>query len=364
PELSIFETTHSTAHPTNGMLSSLYRLLILWTLAISNGLRGVIEDVTLCLNNSSFLSQSSFRGRHEKEVAFVKQRPISRRQLGNDDKTVTMTVTFTVFSKVSPTIFPQTTIPPLTSSLNLVPTLLPTLGGPAAPRNPTSAPSIVKSLETPTNTANAATSRPSLPTPSFPMTSSRDLFSSVLQAAAPTATTTPLLQILTSSFSFTNSPSLTVQFPLTTLSAPTASISPNFSTSNVAAFGETLSPSESRKVANLNRLRIPLIILSITCALALVFAALSYIYPKLRNTRAQRFSPKEAILDDYSTTARTFAPLGSGELDYQRSLSRKKNRNAALIERLRGEYNSPVVGRQSFVGKLWLPQTSHNKPFS
>ncbi|PLW17692.1 hypothetical protein PCANC_10864 [Puccinia coronata f. sp. avenae] len=65
-----------------------------------------------------------------------------------------------------------------------------------------------------------------------------------------------------------------------------------------------------------------------------------------------------SIFEDYSASARTFEPNPTGALNYQRSLSRKRNRRAHLVDAPGLPTKIPRPKTRSLDAGLWLPQTS------
>ncbi|PLW16349.1 hypothetical protein PCANC_06100 [Puccinia coronata f. sp. avenae] len=107
-----------------------------------------------------------------------------------------------------------------------------------------------------------------------------------------------------------------------------------------------------------NRLVILCIVLAVICSLGLVIGFLFYLSPYLRDARLRRHAKSGSIFEDYSASARTFEPNPTGALNYQRSLSRKRNRRAHLVDAPGLPTKIPRPKTRSLDAGLWLPQTS------
>ncbi|KNZ58307.1 uncharacterized protein VP01_1956g2 [Puccinia sorghi] len=130
--------------------------------------------------------------------------------------------------------------------------------------------------------------------------------------------------------------------------------------------GEADDSSESRPTGSprgLTRLVILCIVITVISSLGLVAVFLLYLSPYMQDARLRRHAKSGSIfVEDYSASARTFHPNPTGALNYQRSLSRKRNRRAHLLPQSHPppptKIPRPPAKTLSLEPGLWLPQTS------
>ncbi|EFP83180.2 uncharacterized protein PGTG_09133 [Puccinia graminis f. sp. tritici CRL 75-36-700-3] len=267
------------------------------------------------------VAASKFDGHEQKRPAAI----LRLRQLPPPVSTVTATVTLTVTNTASP-VPPSSSIAasPLATATNPV-----SLSGiPSSPPTFVTAtdqdlppPSSLPSISLPSSISPAASA---LPTPldqppSSSSTSTADLFpssSSLLPSVGSPSTSASTRQ-----------------------SSPSGSLNPNSSSSgddNTRGEESGREPGEEDR-RGLNRLLVPFIVISVLCSVCLAAGFLVYLWPYLREARlGQQALGQQAgptiFEQDYAVCAKTFAPNPSGALDYQRSLSRKRNRKARLVD--------------------------------
>ncbi|KAA1092567.1 hypothetical protein PGT21_007395 [Puccinia graminis f. sp. tritici] len=308
------------------------------------------------------VAASNFDGHEQKRPAAI----LRLRQLPPPVSTVTATVTLTVTNTASP-VPPSSSIAsfPLATATNPpseIPSSPPTFV--TATDQDLPPPSSLPSVSLPSSISPAASARPTPPLDQPPSSSS-------------STSTADLFPSTSSLLPSVGSPSTSVS---TRQSSPSGSLNPNSSSSgddNTRGEESGREPGEEDR-RGLNRLLVPFIVISVLCSICLAAGFLVYLWPYLREARlgqqalGQQAGPPTIFEQDYAVCAKTFAPNPSGALDYQRSLSRKRNRKARLVDQpLPNQITASTAAaspdfsnlpkpdpRGLHEPTLWLPQTA------
>ncbi|KAI9605749.1 hypothetical protein H4Q26_004114 [Puccinia striiformis f. sp. tritici PST-130] len=270
-------------------------------------------------------------------------------------QTVTATVTLTVTNTVFPTSSPVSTVLPSTSTAALPLATNPVSEIPTPPEFVTATDqALAPSTQPPASSVSTNALPSSSPLPS-PITSDPSLPTSTTIASVPT--TTRVLWVAFHQY----------QHPLFQL-APWHHHSPELRDYQAKKVTGTNSSGEANNgdpgnedTKGLNRLLVPFIVISVICSLGLVVGFLFYLSPYLREARLRQQARSGSIFEDYSHSARTFEPNPTGTLNYHRSLSRKRNHRAQLLQPTTAALSNKIPRPKTKsldTAALWLPQTS------
>lgn len=299
---------------------------------------------SLLNRTQEFLSTASSLSFDDSGHRHGSKRPIlRRRQLPGTVQTVTATVTLTVTNNVVPSTSPAGLPATSTVALPLATNSLSETLSPQAPIFVTATSEGLSPSTLPPNSlaSSVISSSAALPTAFDPSSSTSSIIDLV-----PTSTLFP-----------PDNPSSTSDS--SSQSNPLASTNPSSrSNSSGQANSSDSAREESEDTRGLNRLLVPFIVISVVCTLGLVAGFLFYLSPYMKEARLRQHARSGSIFEDYSASARTFEPNPTGALNYQRSLSRKRNRRAHLVEASGLPTKIPRPKTKSLDGGLWLPQTS------
>ncbi|KAI7945522.1 hypothetical protein MJO29_011910 [Puccinia striiformis f. sp. tritici] len=298
-------------------------------------------DQVVLSTSSSFPTNGTHR--HQSK------RPVLRlRQLPGTVQTVTATVTLTVTNTVFPTSSPVSTVLPSTSTAALPLATNPSQVSeiPTPPEFVTATDqALAPSTQPPASSVSTNALPSSSPLPS-PITSDPSLPTSTTIASVPTTTPSPLDSLSPISTSTFSASSLASSLPIT-----------GTNSSGEANNGDP----GNEDTKGLNRLLVPFIVISVICSLGLVVGFLFYLSPYLREARLRQQARSGSIFEDYSHSARTFEPNPTGTLNYHRSLSRKRNHRAQLLQPTTAALSNKIPRPKTKsldTAALWLPQTS------
>ncbi|POW04511.1 hypothetical protein PSHT_11209 [Puccinia striiformis] len=312
-------------------------------------------DQVVLSTSSSFPTNGTHR--HQSK------RPVLRlRQLPGTVQTVTATVTLTVTNTVFPTSSPVSTVLPSTSTAALPLATNPQSQVSEIPTPPEFVTATDQALAPSTQPPASSVSTNALPSSSplpSPITSDPSLPTSTTIASVPTTTPSPLGSLSPISTSTFSASSLASSLPLVYCCKGAERFAKVTGTNSSGEANNGDPGNEDTK--GLNRLLVPFIVISVICSLGLVVGFLFYLSPYLREARLRQQARSGSIFEDYSHSARTFEPNPTGTLNYHRSLSRKRNHRAQLLQPTTAALSNKIPRPKTKsldTAALWLPQTS------